>query len=375
MDISPKDWNSLVVPDTIPFLQWEWLSALEESGSVSPDTGWHPLHICLWEGERLAAAAPLYLRNSSDGEYIYDYFWVEAAETMGRHWYPKMVGAPATSPVEGYCFLAAPGIDLRSASVTLLDAAETLCRQNKIPSINLLWVDPAWAELLPALGYSSWDHSHYLWENSGFTVFDDYLSLFSKNQRKNIRKEYSRHLEQGITIKVIPGEEAGESHYRRMFELFTITNDKFIPWDARWVNEDFFLRLEKTCRANTAFVEARRDSTGETVAMAFLIRKGDRIWGRFWGAYEEVKDLHFAVCYYTPMDWCIQNHIRYFDPGAGSPHKIRRGFRAMRNRSWHKFFDPRLERLFKENIKTINQHEAAHLEALNAELPFKGGSK
>jgi len=276
-DISPKDWNSLVTPDTIPFLQWEWLSALEESGSVSPDTGWHPLHICLWEGEHLAAAAPLYLRNSSDGEYIYDYFWAEAAETIGRHWYPKMVGAPATSPVEGYRFLAAPGIDPAAASATLLDAAEVLCRQNHIPSLNLLWVDPSWAELLPRLGYTPWDHSHYLWENDNFAVFDDYLALFSKNQRKNIRKEYSRHLEQGITVRVIPGEEAEESHYHRMFELFTITNDKFIPWDARWVNEDFFLRLEKTCRATTAFVEARRDSTGETLAMAFLIRKGDRI--------------------------------------------------------------------------------------------------
>jgi len=156
-----------------------------------------------------------------------------------------------------------------------------------------------------------------------------------------------------------------------MFDLFTITNDKFVPWDARWVNEDFFIRLGKTCRRSTAFVEARRESTGETLALAFLVRKGDRIWGRFWGAYEEVKDLHFAVCYYAPMDWCIQNHIHYFDPGAGSPHKIRRGFRAIRNRSWHKFFDPALERLFKENIKAVNRQEAAQLEALNAELPFK----
>jgi len=370
-DISSKDWNSLVMPGTIPFLEWDWLSALEESGSVSPDTGWHPLYICLWDGDSLAAAALLYLRTSSDGEYIWDYFWAEAAETLGRRWYPKMTGAPATSPVEGYRFLAAPGTDLNAVSAVLLETAEKLCKQNRIASLNLLWVDPAWAEILPGLGYIPWDHSHYLWENRDFTCFDDYLALFSKNQRKNIRKEYSRHLEQGISVRVIPGEEAEESHYRTMFELFTITNDKFIPWDARWVNEDFFIRLGKTCRTSTAFVEARRDSTGETVAMAFLVHKGDRVWGRFWGAYEEVKDLHFAVCYYAPMDWCIQNHIRYFDPGAGSPHKIRRGFRAMRNRSWHKFFDPVLERLFKDNIKAVNRQEAARLETLNAMLPLK----
>jgi predicted N-acyltransferase len=370
-DISPKDWNSLVTPDTVPFLEWEWLSALEESGSVSPDSDWHPIHICLWDEERLAAAAPLYLRNSSGGEYVYDYFWAAAAEEMGHPWYPKMVGGPAATPAEGYRFLSAPGIDPSAASAALLQAAEKLCRQNRIASLNLLWADPAWSEIPSSLGYTPWDHYHYLWENKGFTDFNDYLALFSKNQRKNIRKEYSRHIEQGISIRIIPGNEAKEEHYRKMFELFTITNDKFIPWDARWVNEDFFIRLEKTCRGSIAFVEALRDSSGKTIAMAFLVHKGDRLWGRYWGAYEEVRDLHFAVCYYAPMDWCIQNGIRYFDPGAGSPHKIRRGFRAMRNRSWHKFFDPLLERLFKENIKAVNRQEAAALETINAELPFK----
>ena len=376
-DISPEEWNSLVTPNTVPFLEWEWLAALEESGSVSPDTGWHPLHICLWEEGRLdskpklAAAAPLYLRNSSDGEYIYDYFWAEAAHSLGRQWYPKMTGAHAATPAEGYCFLAAPGTDLKAASAAILEAAETLCRKNRIPSLNFLWVDPAWGENLNAVGYTSWDHFHYLWENQNFRDFGDYLSLFSKNQRKNIRKEYAHHLEQGISIRVVPGEEAEEEHYRKMFELFTITNDKFIPWDARWVNEDFFLRLEKTFRRCTAFVEARRGR--EIVALAFLVRKGERLWGRFWGAYEEIRDLHFAVCYYAPMDYSIQNGIRYFDPGAGSTHKIRRGFRAVRNRSWHKFFDPALERLFKGNIEAVNLHEAAQLEALNAELPFKSG--
>jgi len=368
-DISPEDWNGLITPDAVPFLEWEWLSALEQSGSVSPETGWHPLHICLWDGEQLAAAAPLYLKTSSGGEYVFDYFWAEAAQALGRQWYPKMVGAPAATPAEGYRFLSAPGIDLRAASAVLLETAEELCRKNHIASLNLLWVDPAWAKILPGLGYTPWDHFHYLWENRNFACFDDYLALFSKNQRKNIRKEYGRHLEQGISVRIIPGEEAEESFYRKMFDLFTITNDKFIPWDARWVNEDFFIRLGKICRASTAFVEARRDSTGETIALAFLVRKGDRIWGRYWGAYEEIRDLHFAVCYYAPMDYCIQNNIRFFDPGAGSPHKIRRGFRAIRNRSWHKFFDPLLERLFKENIRAVNRQESAHLKALNAELP------
>jgi predicted N-acyltransferase len=176
-EISPGDWNGLVTPDTFPFLEWEWLSALEESGSVSADTGWHPFHLGLWDGEKLAAAAPLYLRNSSGGEYVHDYFWAEAAGSMGRPWYPKMVGAPALTPAEGYRFLAAPDLDQGAASAALLEAAETFCRQRRIPSLNLLWADPAWAENL--FGYTAWDHIYYLWENENFRDFNDYLSLFS----------------------------------------------------------------------------------------------------------------------------------------------------------------------------------------------------
>jgi predicted N-acyltransferase len=350
---------------------------MEESGSTAPETGWHPLHICLWEGDRLAAAAPFYLKNSSDGEYVWDYFWAEAASSLGRPWYPKLVGTLPATPAEGYRFLYAGGLDSARVTATLLDAAESICKNNNIPGLHLLFTDPAWAAQLPPLGYTGWEHSHYIWENPGFHSFDDYLALFNKNQRKNIRKEYSRREEQDIDIRIIPGEEADTEHFRRMFELFTLTNDKFIPWDARWVNEEFFLWLDRHYRRGVAFAEARRrpsradGAPGELLAMAFLVRKNDRSWGRFWGAYEEIKDLHFALCYYAPMDWCIQEGIRWFDPGAGSPHKIRRGFKAVINRSYHKFFDPVLTRLFRGNIDQVNQYERDTIAQLNAELPFK----
>ena len=368
-DINKDEWNNLAGDEVFPFLEWEWLYALEESGSISKRTGWHPIHLCLYDDGVLSAAAPLYLRTGSGGEYIYDYFWADAAESMGISWYPKVVGMAAATPAEGYRFLSAPGMDINTASTMLLAAAEQICRQNDLPSINLLWSDPSWAGLLPDLNYYAWEHIHYVWENENFQSFDDYLSLFSKNQRKNIRKEYMRHIEQGITVRVIPGEEAEKEHYKKMYELFTITNDKFIPWDARWVNREFFNLLEKHCRSRTAFAEASLD--GEILAMAILIYKGERLWGRFWGAYEDIKDLHFTVCYYAPMDFCIKNNIRYFDPGAGSSHKIRRGFKAMRNKSYHKFFDPDLESLFAHNIKAINLRERERQYSLNAGLPFK----
>jgi predicted N-acyltransferase len=366
-------WNSLTTDATIPFLEWEWLAALEQSGSVSPETHWHPLHFTLWDKDKLVAAAPFYLRTSSRGEYVYDYFWAEAAAALDRPWYPKLVGAVPATPAEGYHFLCAADMDSASVTRIFLSAAEDICRKNGVAGLHILFADSLWGESLADFGYTAWEHSRFVWENENYRGFDDYLARFDKNQRRNIRREYCHPERQGVQVRVLPGEQAAEEHFRLMFEFFSLTNDKFIPWDARYVNEDFFLRLEKTFRGHIVFVEARRTAPRDEkpLALAFLIRKGENIWGRYWGACEEVKDLHFAACYYAPIDWAIGEGIRFFDPGAGSPHKVRRGFRLVSGKSWHKFFDPALETLFKNNINAVNDYERQTIKELNAQLPFK----
>jgi hypothetical protein len=380
-DIPREEWNALIGPDTIPFLEWEWLASLEGSGSISPETGWYPLHLTLRDGGRLVGAAPLYLRTHSMGDFVFDGMWAEAAAAMKRPYYPKLVGVVPVTPAAGYRFLAAPDAGPGVVTAYLLAAAEGLCRTNKISGLHLLFADPAWAALLPPEDYLGWKHHHYLWENSGFSNFDDYLAGFTKNQRKNIRKEYARPGKQDVDVRIIPARDASEDSFRRMFELYSITNDKFIPWDARYVNEDFFLLLGKNYRDRIYFVEARHGTGGpaaledaapeDLIALAFLVRKGDRLWGRYWGAYEDVRDLHFTACYYLPIDWAIREGIKTFDPGAGSPHKIRRGFRAVENRSYHRFFDHALERLFRDNIDEVNRYETAAMDELNAGLPLK----
>jgi predicted N-acyltransferase len=364
------EWDRLASGE-LPFLEWDWLKALEASGSVGPQTGVQPVHITLLQGGELVAAAPLYLKTHSEGEFVYDYFWEEAAGTLGVSWQPRLTGYCPATPAQGYRFLVRDGLDRREATARLAAAAEALCRKGRISSLNFNFVDPAFGGDLAALGYSAWEHSHFLWENPGYTDFDQFLAKFNKNQRKNIRKEYSRHEEQGIEIKIVRGEDAPASHFEKIFELYTITNDKFIPWDARFVNREFFLELERNFRRGVVFVEAR-EAGGDILALAMLVRKGGRLWGRYWGAYAAVKDLHFACCYYAPMDWAIGEGIEAFDPGAGSPHKVRRGFQVLRNQSYHKFFNPVLQRLFTGNISAVNQVEAAQREALNAGLPFAG---
>ncbi|MDR2470502.1 MAG: GNAT family N-acetyltransferase [Treponema sp.] len=377
-EFSAAQWNALVTEETVPFLEWEWLAALETSLSASPETGWTPLHLSLWDktNSTLLAAAPLYLKNHSDGEFVWDYFWAEAAASLGRPWYPKLVGTIPATPAEGYRFLFAQDADPAPLNRALLDAAEGLCRDTGIRGLHFLFTDPAWTAMPGSLierSYSGWKHSRFVWENPRCASFEDYLSRFNKNQRKNIRREYGRHREQGIALRMVPGDDADSSCFDRIFELYSRTNDKFIPWDARWVNGDFFRLLEQGFRRRILFSEAAVDGTNppETLALAMMIRKGDRIWGRYWGTYEDVKDLHFAVCYYAPMDYCIREGIRSFDPGIGGPHKIRRGFRAAFDLSYHCFFDPLLESLFRANLDAVNNYEEETIAALNAGLPLK----
>ncbi|MDR0402177.1 MAG: GNAT family N-acetyltransferase [Treponema sp.] len=380
-EFDPAQWNGLVRSGDIPFLEWEWLAALEKSGSVCPETGWYPLHLSLWDKDTLLAAAPLYLKNHSDGEFVWDYMWARAAASLGTPWYPKLTGVVPATPAEGYRFLAADNFPDRALlDSTLLDAAEALCRNNGIQGLHLLFADPSWASRsLVERGYYAWKHQRYVWENPGFAGFDDYLAGFTKNQRKNIRREYRRHEEQGIGLRIVDGAAAGQrGYFDAIHDLYTITNDKFVPWDARWVNGEFFRLLGSTYSRRVVFSEAYRkgrQAAGEpeeTAALAMMIRTIGRLWGRYWGAYEDIKDLHFAVCYYAPMDYCIREDIRYFDPGAGSPHKIRRGFRPAFDTSYHKFFDPALEKLFGANIGEVNSYEEEIISELNGGLPLKG---
>ena len=381
-EFSKADWNSMVTEEIIPFLEWEWLSALEESGSTAPITGWYPLHLSLWKKDKLLAAAPLYLKNHSEGEFVWDYFWAKASASMGRPWYPKLIGTVPATPAEGYRFLFAPDEDPAALNRILLDTAEAFCRKSGVRGLHFLFADAAWAAWSGSLterSYDGWKHSRFVWDNT-FSDFQEYLSRFNKNQRKNIRKEYHRHEEQGIELTIIEGDDADRRCFDHIFDLYSRTNDKFLPWDARWVNKFFFSLIEQHFRHRTVFSQARRKVLSEKdvpeenknpLALAMMFRKGNRIWGRYWGACEDIRDLHFAVCYYAPMDYCIREKILYFDPGIGSPHKIRRGFRVDFDHSYHKFFDPVLEMLFKTNIGMVNWHEENAIAELNRELPYK----
>lgn len=369
--IDRQAWNALALPLAAPILEWEWLRRMEESGSIAPDSGWQPRHVTVWCGGRLVAAAPLYLKTHSEGEFVFDHPWAQVAARIGVVYYPKLVGMSPVTPVEGYRFLTAAGESEERLTAVIFDAIDRYCRRYRIAGCSFHFVDPAWRPLAERAGFVGWRHQGFRWENRGFGSFEDYLGDFNSNQRRNIRRERRALEKDGIVLRAVPGRDAPRSFFPLMYGLYAHTNDQFGIWGCKYLLPAFFEGLYEDYRHRLVFMAAYdRRAPAEPVALSLLLRKGERLYGRYWGSFRRIHALHFNLCYYGPIAWAIQNGIRYFDPGMGGTHKIRRGFRSLPNFSLHRFYDPRMAHILRTNIDRINAAEQEHIEALNAALPF-----
>ncbi len=369
-DVPQEAWDALAQAQPTPLLEWEWLHQLEASGSISAETGWLPCHLTLWKGNDLRAAAPLYVKSHSIGEFVWDHVWADVAHQLGSRYYPKLVGMSPVTPAVGYRFLIAPGEDEEAMTATMLRQIQEFCDRNDISGCAFNFVDEQWRSLIEGLGYTSWRHQSFGWTNDGFRTFDDYLGRFNKNQRKNIRRERRSMEEQGLELRTLTGDEIPEHYFSIMYRYYRNTNEQFGMWAARYLNREFFLRLAGF-RHRILLVTAHHENTkDDPVAMSFLLTKGDVLIGRYWGSAGFYNHLHFNACYYRPIQWAIENGIRWFDPGAGSSHKIRRGFRAVANHSLHWFRDRQLSMVMNQYIDQVNDSEQEHIEHLNGALPF-----
>ena len=378
-EVAQEDWDRLAEPLETPFLEWGWLSALEESGSIAPPYGWHPRHVTLWRGSRLVAAAPLYIKEHSDGELIFDFAWADAAYQVGAEYYPKLVGMSPATPSPAYQFLIDSQEDRGEITARLLQEIETLCERELLAGVHFQHIEPRWAGELDTAGYRRWTHQGYEWRNRGFASFEDYLTRFNKNQRRNIRRERASVYDNGILVKTLTAEEIPAELFGTMARYYEAHNAQFGPWAAKFLNRRFFTEVEARYRARLVLVAAYHDEVGaeahapgrEPIAMSFLVAKGDRLVGRYWGAGDWHDNLHFEVCYYAPIAYAIETGRSSFDPGIGSPHKLRRGFEAVELASLHKFRDPRMQTVFSTNIERINSLQRQQISLMNDHVPFK----
>jgi uncharacterized protein len=370
-EITQAAWDELALGLKTPFFQWAWLHNMETSESTTAQTGWLPNHLTIWRGQDLIAIAPLFVKGHSYGEFVFDHQWADLADRLGIDYYPKLLGMSPFTPAEGYRFLIAPGEDEIAITEMMVNVIDQFCLRNNISGCNFLYVDPEWRSLMENLGFQTWKHHSYIWQNQGFKTFDDYLQSFNANQRRNIKRERKAVANAGLEFRSFVGEEIPRSMLTLMYRFYSDTCDKFGWWGSKYLTQAFFEQLHGTFDEHLVLFAAFMEDHPQPIGMSFCLRKGDRLYGRYWGSFQDIDCLHFDACYYAPIEWAIQNGIQIFDPGAGGQHKKRRGFPATVNHSLHRFYPPRLSQIFTNYIDQINDMEQQEIEAINQELPFK----
>jgi predicted N-acyltransferase len=332
------EWNALVA-DESPFLEWDWLAALEESGAVSPENGWTPLPLVAREEGTLVAACPLYAKQHSEGEFVFDWSWADAAYRAGIDYYPKLlIGVPFT-PVTGARFLTAKGVDRGLWVGQLARTVREICSSNALSGVHVNFCREDERAPLESAGFMPRLGFQYHWRNDGFRSFDDYLASLRSKRRNQVRRERREMESQGISIERHVGAAIPDDLWRRMFEIYRTTIEKN-PWGRLYLNDSFFELLGRRFRERLCFMVARQH--GEIIAGALNVQKGESLYGRYWGTFRELRHLHFNICYYAGVEHCIEAGLGRFEPGAGGRYKQTRGFDATPTWSFHYLADPRL---------------------------------
>jgi uncharacterized protein len=359
-EVPEGTWNALVGEESSPFVEWSWLDLLEETGCVGGETGWVPAHLSLWRGEDLVAVAPSYVKGHSEGEFVFDWGWAELAERMGLRYYPKVVVAVPFTPATGDRVLVAPGVDRALATRVVARAGRAWCDQIGASGVHVLFNREEEAGLWEEDGYLRRDGFQFHWFRNGARSWDDYLAGFSSKQRNQIKREIRTVRDAGIVVETLGGEDHTRELARRMHGFYESTIDKHGVWGRMYLNVDFFEQVVDRFRDRLAWVVARREGTGgglgeagggsgaTVIAGAFNLVKGRRLYGRYWGADAQARDvpfLHFVVCYYEGIRACIERGLDVFEPGAGGEHKRARGFVPTRTHSAHWLADARLRRV------------------------------
>ena len=358
-DIDASAWNALL-PDDNPFVDHAFLAGLERHGCVMPEQGWQPYHLGLYEDDRLVAAAPLYLKGNSHGEFVFDWSWASAYARYGLTYYPKLLCAVPYSPVTGPRLLVGKGVNASALRATLIATMRQETRRLGLSSTHLNFGS---AEDVAALGGGDWLPRfdwQFHWQNAGWRDFDDFLGALNHKKRKNIRSERARAARAGAVCEIRHGEELDDRDWTALHAFYLSTFDDKGNFPA--LTLDFFRHLGRTMPRRVLAVLCRR--AGRLIAGAILLRSSTTLYGRYWGCSEQVEGLHFEACYYQGIDYCLREGLQRFEPGAQGEHKLARGFLPAETHSFHWIADPR----FREAISDALARERRALRAYGEDL-------
>ena len=370
--VDASAWNALLEaqPAATPFMRHEYLIALLRSDSAIADTGWMPQWLLVERAGALVAAAALYLKAHSYGEYVFDWAWADAYRRHGLDYYPKLLGAVPFTPVPGSRMLARDdeGRDL------LLAAMRGLVEQARLSSAHLLFLDETDRAACERAGWMLRHGVQFHWTNrerEPYASFADFATGLQRDKRKKIAQERRRVADAGVTLRALHGEAIDEPQWDFFFHCYTLTYRAH--QSTPYLTREFFREVARTMADHWLMFVAQRE--GRPIAASLIALDPARrvAYGRYWGATEHVPCLHFEACYYAPLAWCIDNRYLRFEGGAQGEHKMARGLLPVRTSSAHWIADARFASAVDDFLAREGAGVDAYLDELNERSPLRRG--
>jgi len=358
-----------------PFMRHDYLAALQDGGCAIPATGWGLQWLTLWRAGELQAAAPLYLKSHSRGEYVFDWAWAEAYERHGLAYYPKGLVAVPFTPVPGPRLLAVDDL----ARAALVRALVAHCRQLGLSSLHLLFGSPADIAACRAAGLLLRQTVQFHWQNRpgpGYADFEEFLATLRQDKRKKIRQERRKVTEAGVSFECKRGADIQTEDWDFFYRCY---ERNYLEHGNRpYLSRGFFARLQQS-QAGLWLLFIARNAAGERIAASLVGLSDDSdspeaAYGRYWGALERVDCLHFEACYYQPLQWCIEHGVQRFEGGAQGEHKMARALLPVATHSAHWLAHPAFADAVERYLEQEGEHVGAYLEQLESRSPLKSGA-
>lgn len=372
-DIGQSDWDACACPEESegqraadPFTTYRFLSALEQSGSIGPGTGWQAQYLKASVAGQTIAVAPLYAKSHSQGEYIFDHNWAHAYERAGGRYYPKFQIAVPHTPATGRRFLTRPGFE-DTGPLALIQGAMQLTENNNLSSLHITFCTQAEAARAQEMGLLVRKSQQFHWLNNGYQTFDDFLSTLSSRKRKTIRKERRQAQEFGGEIHVFTGDDLLPEHWDAFWEFYQDTGAR--KWGSPYLTRAFFDLAQVHLRHDIALVLAKRE--GRWVAGALNFIGADALYGRYWGCREHHPCLHFELCYYQAIDFAIAHGLSRVEAGAQGEHKLARGYLPTPTWSLHWMRDEGFANAVSDYLQAEREAVDHEIEVLTDYGPFR----
>jgi len=364
-------WNACANPEGLadphPFTRYEFFEACEESGSATARTGWQPLHLVVERSGAIEGIMPLYLKNHSQGEYVFDHAWADALERAGGDYYPKLQASVPFTPVTGRRLLIADAARAVEIGAALLSAGCSAVKELQASSLHVTFLTEAEWRLAGEIGFLLRNDQQFHWENRGYANFEQFLGELSSSKRKNLRKERAAVRGAGVEFDWLTGRNITEAHWDAFFDFYMDTGGR--KWGRPYLTRDFFNRVGSSMADQILLVMAKRN--GRHIAGALNFFGEGVLFGRNWGCIEFVPFLHFETCYYQAIEFAIAHGLKKVEAGAQGEHKLLRGYMPTPTYSAHHIAHSGLRRAVDDYLRREREAVAEHIETLAEHGPFR----